>query len=118
MNLTEMTRHGLAGQSATREEALQVLDSSNDELLSVIAAAGKIRRHFFGNRVRLNYLVNLKSGMCPEDCSYCSQRLGSQAEIRSTPGPIPAPYTQQSKPASAEGPAASAWWPRVTAQRS
>ncbi len=81
MNLTEMTRHGLAGQSATREEALQVLDSSNDELLSVIAAAGKIRRHFFGNRVRLNYLVNLKSGMCPEDCSYCSQRLGSQAEI-------------------------------------
>ena len=41
MNLTEMTRHGLAGQSATREEALQVLDSSNDELLSVIAAEAR-----------------------------------------------------------------------------
>ncbi|WP_284117006.1 biotin synthase BioB, partial [Streptomyces fragilis] len=25
--------------------------------------------------------VNLKSGLCPEDCSYCSQRLGSKAEI-------------------------------------
>jgi biotin synthase len=31
--------------------------------------------------VKLNYLVNLKSGLCPEDCSYCSQRLGSKAEI-------------------------------------
>ncbi|GHI16218.1 hypothetical protein Scinn_56810 [Streptomyces virginiae] len=35
----------------------------------------------FGRRVKLNYLVNLKSGLCPEDCSYCSQRLGSKAEI-------------------------------------
>ena len=49
--------------------------------MSIIAAAGKVRRHFFDNRVRLNYLVNLKSGLCPEDCSYCSQRLGSRAEI-------------------------------------
>lgn len=31
--------------------------------------------------MKLNYLVNLKSGLCPEDCSYCSQRLGSTAGI-------------------------------------
>ncbi len=31
--------------------------------------------------MKLNYLVNLKSGSCPEDCSYCSQRLGSKADI-------------------------------------
>ncbi|GAA4956344.1 hypothetical protein GCM10023238_23750 [Streptomyces heliomycini] len=42
---------------------------------------GKVRRHWFGRRVKLNYLVNLKSGLCPEDCSYCSQRLGSKADI-------------------------------------
>ena len=29
----------------------------------------------------MNYLVNLKSGMCPETCTYCSQSLGSKAEI-------------------------------------
>ena len=33
------------------------------------------RRRFFGRRVKLNYLLNMKSGMCPEDCGYCSQRL-------------------------------------------
>src|SRR5262249_59771725 len=40
-----------------------------------------VRRQWFGRRVKLNYLVNLKSGLCPEDCSYCSQRLGSTADI-------------------------------------
>jgi biotin synthase len=65
----------------TREEALAVLATSDDELLEVVAAAGSVRRRWFGRRVKLNYLVNLKSGMCPEDCFYCSQRLGSQAEV-------------------------------------
>ena len=31
--------------------------------------------------IKLNYLVNLKSGMCPESCTCCSQSLGSKAEI-------------------------------------
>lgn len=81
LNLADMTERGLRGESITREEALEILRSSDDELMSIVAAAGKVRRHFFANRVRLNYLVNLKSGLCPEDCSYCSQRLGSRAEI-------------------------------------
>ena len=81
MNLADMTARGLNGQSITREEALEILRSDDSELLSIVAAAGKVRRHFFDNRVRLNYLVNLKSGLCPEDCFYCSQRLNSTAGI-------------------------------------
>jgi biotin synthase len=50
-------------------------------LLSVVAAAGRLRYAHFDNWVKVNYLVNLKSGLCPEDCSYCSQRLGSDAPI-------------------------------------
>jgi biotin synthase len=65
----------------TRSEALAVLTSSDDELLDVVAAAFRVRRHFFGRRVKLNYLVNIKSGLCPEDCHYCSQRLGSTADV-------------------------------------
>lgn len=65
----------------TRSEALAVLASSDDELLDVVAAAFRVRRHFFGRRVKLNYLVNIKSGLCPEDCNYCSQRLGSSADV-------------------------------------
>jgi biotin synthase len=65
----------------TRDEALAVLATSDDDLLDVVAAAGRVRRRWFGNRVKLNYLVNLKSGLCPEDCFYCSQRLGSAADV-------------------------------------
>ncbi|WP_031088778.1 biotin synthase BioB [Streptomyces sp. NRRL WC-3549] len=79
--LNTLVDKGLRRELPTREEALAVLAASDDELLDVVAAAGKVRRQWFGRRVKLNYLVNLKSGLCPEDCSYCSQRLGSKAEI-------------------------------------
>lgn len=79
--LNTLVDKGLRRELPTREEALAVLATSDDELLDVVAAAGKVRREWFGRRVKLNYLVNLKSGLCPEDCSYCSQRLGSKAEI-------------------------------------
>ncbi|MEU9125869.1 biotin synthase BioB [Streptomyces sp. NPDC048506] len=79
--LNALVEKGLRRELPTREEALAVLATSDDELLDVVAAAGKVRRQWFGRRVKLNYLVNLKSGLCPEDCSYCSQRLGSKAEI-------------------------------------
>ncbi|UGY94870.1 biotin synthase BioB [Streptomyces gobiensis] len=79
--LNTLVDKGLRRELPTREEAVAVLATSDDELLDVVAAAGKVRRQWFGRRVKLNYLVNLKSGLCPEDCSYCSQRLGSKAEI-------------------------------------
>ncbi|MER5480957.1 biotin synthase BioB [Streptomyces sp. NPDC002734] len=79
--LAALVEKGLRRESPSREEALAVLATSDDDLLDVVAAAGRVRRHWFGRRVKLNYLVNLKSGLCPEDCSYCSQRLGSKAEI-------------------------------------
>ncbi|MEU8957826.1 biotin synthase BioB [Streptomyces sp. NPDC048518] len=79
--LNTLVDKGLRRELPTREEALAVLATSDDDLLDVVAAAGRVRRQWFGRRVKLNYLVNLKSGLCPEDCSYCSQRLGSKAEI-------------------------------------
>ncbi|MBW1603321.1 biotin synthase BioB [Streptomyces sp. JJ66] len=79
--LNTLVDKGLRRELPTREEALAVLGTSDDDLLDVVAAAGRVRRHWFGKRVKLNYLVNLKSGLCPEDCTYCSQRLGSKAEI-------------------------------------
>ncbi|GAA4533458.1 biotin synthase BioB [Amycolatopsis samaneae] len=71
----------LAGTPATPEDALAVLRADDAELVSVVAAAGGLRRAHFGNTVKVNYLVNLKSGLCQENCRYCSQALGSAAPI-------------------------------------
>jgi biotin synthase len=79
--LDSLTRNALARELPTPDEALKVLASPDDELMDVVAAAFKVRLYYFGRRVKLNYLVNIKSGLCPEDCFYCSQRLGSAADV-------------------------------------
>lgn len=78
---SDMAERRLAGEPATPGEALAILRSPDDQLMDLVAAAARLRRAHFGNTVKVNYLVNLKSGLCPEDCTYCSQRLGSAAEI-------------------------------------
>lgn len=69
------------GHRLTFEEALAILQSGDDELLDVMAAAFKIRRRYWGKGVQLYFLMNAKSGLCPEDCQYCSQSKVSEAEI-------------------------------------
>ncbi len=71
----------LAGGAITRDEALRVLECPDEELVDLLAAAYRVRRRYFGNRVQLYFLVNAKTGLCPEDCGYCSQSKVSTADI-------------------------------------
>lgn len=75
----------LQGELLTRIEAKAVLNANDEVLLEQLAAAYRVRRHYWGNRVRLHYLLNAQSGLCPEDCHYCSQSKISQAEIEKYP---------------------------------
>ena len=45
----------------------------------------RVRRQYWGNRVRLHFLCNAQSGLCSEDCHYCSQSSVSTAEIEKYP---------------------------------
>ena len=69
----------------TRDDARAVLRAPDDVLLDQLAAAYRVRRHYYGNRVRLHFLLNAQSGLCPEDCHYCSQSAVSTAEIEKYP---------------------------------
>ncbi len=71
----------LAGTPVTADQALEVLQAPDAQVLDVVAAAARLRRRHFADTVKVNYLVNLKSGLCQEDCTYCSQSLGSSADI-------------------------------------
>jgi biotin synthase len=71
----------LAGQALSRADALAVLEAPDGELLEILGAAYRLRRHFYGDVVKLNFLINAKSGHCPEDCAYCSQSIVSTAKI-------------------------------------
>lgn len=71
----------LAGGELGRLQAEEILGAPDDELLDLLAGAFRIRRRHFGRRVQLYFLMNAKSGLCPEDCAYCSQSKVSEAEI-------------------------------------
>lgn len=77
----ELADRVLDGDKLSAAEALGVLECPDDELLDLLAAVYHVRRRWFGNRVQLYFLMNAKSGLCPEDCTYCSQSKVSEAEI-------------------------------------
>lgn len=80
-----LAQRSLAGELLTREEARAVLRAPDEVLLDQLAAAYRVRRHYWGNRVRLHFLLNAQSGLCPEDCHYCSQSKISTAQIEKYP---------------------------------
>src|SRR5690348_13100806 len=80
-----LATQALAGQVVRREDARAVLRAPDEELLAQLAAAYRVRRHYWQNRVRLHFLLNAQSGLCPEDCHYCSQSAVSAAEIEKYP---------------------------------
>jgi biotin synthase len=77
----DLADKALAGESPDREEALAVLQAPGDELLAQLQAAFRVRRATFGRLVKLNMIINAKSGICPEDCGYCSQSIVSTAAV-------------------------------------
>lgn len=80
-----LAERALAGELISRDEARAVLAAPDEALLEQLAAAYRVRRAHFGNRVRLHFLLNAQSGLCPEDCNYCSQSSISTAEIEKYP---------------------------------
>ena len=81
LSWNEMADLALAGESLSRADAMRILRADDDQLLAILDAAYRVRREYFGKTVQLYYLKNAKSGLCPEDCNYCSQSKISEAPI-------------------------------------
>ncbi|WP_372661386.1 biotin synthase BioB [Cohnella sp.] len=76
-----LAQKALSGNCLTVEEGLAVLETDNEQILLLMQAAFQVRKHFYGKKVKLNMIINAKSGLCPEDCGYCSQSIVSAAPV-------------------------------------
>ncbi|EHS55613.1 biotin synthase BioB [Paenibacillus sp. Aloe-11] len=71
----------IQGSKLSQKEGAAILEADDGELLPIMQAAYRVRHHFYGRKVKLNMIMNAKSGLCPEDCGYCSQSIVSTAPV-------------------------------------
>jgi len=63
----------LNGEGLSKEEAELLLPIKDEDILDILLLANTTRQKFKGNEVSLCSIINAKSGMCGEDCAFCSQ---------------------------------------------
>jgi biotin synthase len=77
-----LAERAVRDEPLSRDQALGVLASPDADLPAVLWAAFAPRVEYFGRRVKVCVLQNARSGLCPEDCGYCSQSAVSTADIK------------------------------------
>jgi biotin synthase len=103
MNFTDLALKALQGILPERAELQAVLDAPDESIPELLSAAFKVRHHYFGKRVQIHVLQNAKSGLCPEDCHYCSQSSVSEAPIERYPFMPKEKLVESAKRAKAAG---------------
>jgi len=72
--LEQLTEAALEGRAATVDEALR-LATECDNPDALCDAADAIRRHHCGDSMDTCSIINARSGLCSEDCKWCSQSM-------------------------------------------
>ncbi len=63
----------IAGRNLADADIYYLINCSDDELSKLLEAAYEIKKTFFGNKIDLCSIANVKSGLCSEDCKFCAQ---------------------------------------------
>jgi biotin synthase len=79
--ITAIAKKSLGGEPLSREDALQILNLSDDLLPELLSKVYAIRKKYKGKHVGIQILTNARSGNCSQNCAYCAQSRNSEADI-------------------------------------
>jgi biotin synthase len=70
----------------TPDQVRTLFDPVQSPLLELVFRAAQVHRQFHdAGEVQVCKLISIKTGGCPEDCSYCSQSARYQTDIKAQP---------------------------------
>ena len=69
------------GEGLSFERALEISKLDGVDLYTLFDLTNRMREKFKGDEINLCSIINAKSGLCPEDCSFCSQSVHHDANI-------------------------------------
>ena len=72
-DIRDMEERVLGGGEISEDEAIELIKLKGHHIYKLLASSERIRFHFKGNKINLCSIVNAKSGLCSEDCSFCAQ---------------------------------------------
>jgi biotin synthase len=73
--------------SLNQTEFTEIFRRGWAEMWPLMAEAQRLRERHFGRQVSFCVITNAKSGLCSEDCAFCSQAAGAKGEIPRYPLP-------------------------------
>ncbi|MCK5237423.1 MAG: biotin synthase BioB [Deltaproteobacteria bacterium] len=83
--LNKLKEKALLGKGISTDEALKITVLPGNEIFSILSITEEVRRKFKGIEVNLCGIVSAKSGLCKEDCSFCSQSVKYTTDIEEFP---------------------------------
>lgn len=69
----------IKGDAVDPDRLKELAQLACEDVFHLLPGVDMIREHFFGRRIHLCAICNVKSGACSEDCRFCSQSAHSKS---------------------------------------
>lgn len=83
--LQRFEEKALRGEGISHDEGCELVNLPESHIFEILCSSDRVRRFFRGNEVNLCSIINAKSGLCAEDCTFCSQSVHYDTGVKTYP---------------------------------